>query len=77
MSKGRVGEDRGSKEMDGCPHTPAAVIVKMEVIASTLQDTLHVRGTPLDLSSFRFLLSFSLSLVCSLFSSPLFLHLYW
>jgi hypothetical protein len=27
MNKGRVGEDRGSKEMDGCPLTVRATLI--------------------------------------------------
>jgi hypothetical protein len=27
MNKGRAGEDRGSKEMDGCPLTDSAIYI--------------------------------------------------
>jgi hypothetical protein len=47
MNQGRVGEDRGSKETDGCPLTPAfstplatIIIVKTKDTATLLQDTL-------------------------------------
>jgi hypothetical protein len=35
MDRGRVGEDRGSKETDGCPLTPSSVTTRLVVIGNT------------------------------------------
>jgi hypothetical protein len=35
MNKGRVGEERGSKEMDGCPLTTAAYLQKAKTMLHT------------------------------------------
>jgi hypothetical protein len=42
MDRGRVGEDRGSKETDGCPLT-AMLDIKQQIIdAGEMIDDLHI-----------------------------------
>jgi hypothetical protein len=36
MDRGRVGDERGSKEMDGCPLTETAVTIEMAVAVITM-----------------------------------------
>jgi hypothetical protein len=44
MNRRRVGEDRGSKEMDGCPLTVADVIPKVTVSADVAGLAVSVAG---------------------------------
>jgi hypothetical protein len=49
MDRGRVGEDRGSKETDGCPLTIMCVVDSLTKFAHfiLMHTTIHAKGTVL------------------------------